>query len=148
MGITWISDMYDAILLPTDGSQGSKAAIRHGIEIASQWNATLHGLYVVDTTVARSISWKEALWVEGEQAVDDIRVVGTQASLNVVTDVVEGIPHEEILSYVADHGINLIVMGTHGRSGLDRLVMGSVAERVVRLSPIPVLTVRQEEESQ
>jgi nucleotide-binding universal stress UspA family protein len=61
-----------------------------------------------------------------------------------VTQVVEGNPSEEILAYATEHGIDLITMGTHGRSGLDRVVMGSVAERVVRRSSVPVLTVRGE----
>jgi nucleotide-binding universal stress UspA family protein len=69
-------------------------------------------------------------------------VAGTQAGLTVVTEVVGGNPHEAILDYVADRGIDVVVMGTHGRTGLDRAVMGSVAERVVRRSPAPVLTVR------
>jgi nucleotide-binding universal stress UspA family protein len=58
-----------------------------------------------------------------------------------VTENAEGNPHEEILEYVSEHGIDVVVVGSHGRSGIDRLVVGSVAERVVRLSPVPVLTV-------
>ncbi|MEF8863154.1 MAG: universal stress protein [Haloarculaceae archaeon] len=62
--------------------------------------------------------------------------------LTVVTEIVEGDPHGEILEYVSEHDIDLVVMGTHGRTGTDRIVMRSVAERVVRRSPVPVLTVR------
>lgn len=60
--------------------------------------------------------------------------------------IVEGNPHEEILEYVSEHDIDMVVMGTHGRTGIDRVVMGSVAERVVRQSPVPVLTVRGKEQ--
>lgn len=60
----------------------------------------------------------------------------------MLTEVVEGNPHEKILEYVSEHDIDMVVMGTHGRTGLDRALMGSVAERVVRRSPVPVLTVR------
>lgn len=74
-----------------------------------------------------------------------MEVAGTQAGLTVVIEIVEGNPHEEILEYVSEHGIDMVIMGTHGRTGLDRVVMGSVAERVVRRSPVPVLTVRGEE---
>jgi nucleotide-binding universal stress UspA family protein len=137
--------MYNSILVPTDGSQGAKAALKHGIGIASQWDATLHTLYVLDTGFARSVSWVETLQNEGHQAVRDVEVTGTQAGLTVVTEIVEGIPHEEILEYVSEHDIDLVVMGTHGRTGVDRVVMGSVAERVVRLSSVPVLTVRGEQ---
>ena len=138
--------MYNDILIPTDGSQGAKAALEHGIEIASQWHATLHALYVVDTRVARSGPLLQTLRDEGRGAVRDVEVAGTQAGLTVVTEIAEGNPHEEILAYVSEHGIDMVIMGTHGRTGIDRVVMGSVAERVVRRSPIPVLTVRGEEQ--
>jgi len=88
----------------------------------------------------------ETLRDEGRKAVRNVEVAGTQDGLTVVTDIVEGNPHEEILDYVTEHGIDMVIMGTHGRTGLDRVVMGSVAERVVRRSPIPVLTVRDEEQ--
>lgn len=136
--------MYSDILIPTDGSQGATGALEHGIEIASQGDATLHALYVVDARLARSGPLLDTLRGEGRQAVRDVEVAGTQAGLPVVTEIVKGNPHQEILDYVAKHGVDMIVMGTHGRTGLDRAVMGSVAERVVRQSPVPVLTVRSE----
>lgn len=136
--------MYDDILVPTDGSRGAKAGLDHGIEMATQWDATLHALYVVDTRLARSGPLLETLRDEGRRAVRDAEVAGTQAGLTVVTEVAEGNPHEAILDYVAERGIDVVVMATHGRTGLDRAVMGSVAERVVRRSPVPVLTVRGE----
>ncbi|MUV56856.1 universal stress protein [Halogeometricum sp. CBA1124] len=133
--------MYDDILIPTDGSQGAEAALEHAIDIATQWEATLHALYVVDFRVARSGPLREALRDEGREALRDVEVTGTQAGLSVVTEIAEGNPHEEILEYVSERGIDVVVVGSHGRSGIDRLVVGSVAERVVRLSPVPVLTV-------
>jgi nucleotide-binding universal stress UspA family protein len=139
--------MYNDILIPTDGSQGAKAALEHGIEIASKWDATLHTLYVADTRLARSGPLLETLRDEGRKAVRDVEVAGTQGGLTVVTGIVEGNPHEEILDYVTDHGIDMVIMGTHGRTGLDRVVMGSVAERVVRRSSVPVLTVRGEDQN-
>lgn len=134
--------MYNDILVPTDGSQGAKAALEHGIAIASNWDATLHALYVVDMRLTRSGPLLETLHGEGREAVREVEVAGTQAGLTVVTDIVEGNPHEEILEYVSRHGIDLVVMGTNGRTGVDRALVGSVAERVVRRSPVPVLTVR------
>jgi len=138
--------MYTDILIPTDGSQGAKAALEHGIEIASKWDATLHTLYVADARLARSGPLLETLRGEGRKAVRDVEVTGIQAGLAVVTEIVEGNPHEEILDYVTEYGIDMVIMGTHGRTGLDRVMMGSVAERVVRQSPVPVLTVRREKE--
>ena len=137
--------MYDDILIPIDGSRGANAALEHGIEIASQWDATLYALYVVDTRLARSGPLLETLRNEGQRAVRDVEVAGTQAGLTVITEIAEGNPHEEILAYVSEHGIDMVIMGTHGRTGIDRVVIGSVTERVVRRSPVPVLTVRGEE---
>jgi nucleotide-binding universal stress UspA family protein len=137
--------MYTDILIPTDGSQGVQAAIEHGVEIAQQYEATIHALYVVDTRVSRSGPLLEPLRQEGREAVRDVEVAGAQAGLDVITEIVEGVPADVILEYSATHGIDLIIMGTHGRTGVDRFVMGSVAERVVRRSPVPVLTVRQQE---
>lgn len=134
--------MYNDILVPTDGSQGAKAALKHGIEIASQWDATLHVLYVVDTRLARSGPLLETLRDEGHRAVRDVEMAGTQAGLTVVTEIAEGTPHGEILEYVSEHDIDMVIMGTHGRTDIDRVVVGSVAERVVRRSSVPVLTVR------
>lgn len=137
--------MYSDILIPTDGSPGAQEAIEHGLEIAQQYEATVHALYVVDTRVSRSGPLLESLQLEGRKAVRDLEVAGTQAGLTVVTEVVEGVPPQEILEYSATQGIDLIVMGTQGRTGVDRFVMGSVAERVVRHSPVPVLMVRKEQ---
>ena len=95
--------------------------------------------------VSRSGPLLESLQLEGRKAVRDLEVAGTQAGLTVVTEVVEGVPPQEILEYSAMQGIDLIVMGTQGRTGVDRFVMGSVAERVVRHSPVPVLMVRKEQ---
>ncbi|AXG09782.1 universal stress protein [Haloplanus rubicundus] len=137
--------MYSDILIPTDGSPGAQEAIEHGLEIAQQYEATVHALYVVDTRVSRSGPLLESLQLEGRKAVRDLEVAGTQAGLTVVTEVVEGVPPQEILEYSAMQGIDLLVMGTQGRTGIDRFVMGSVAERVVRHSSVPVLMVRKEQ---
>ena len=137
--------MYSDILIPTDGSPGAQEAIEHGLEIAQQYEATVHALYVIDTRVSRSGPLLESLQLEGRKAVRDLEVAGTQAGVTVVTEVVEGVPPQEILEYSAMQGIDLIVMGTQGRTGIDRFVMGSVAERVVRHSSVPVLMVRKEQ---
>ncbi|MFC7771617.1 MULTISPECIES: universal stress protein [Salinirubellus] len=89
--------MYFDILIPTDGSQGAQVAIEHGLEIPQQSATTVHALYVVDTRVSRSGPLIESLRREGREAVRELEVAGTQASLSVVTEVVEGIPHQETL---------------------------------------------------
>ncbi|QGA84509.1 Nucleotide-binding protein, UspA family (plasmid) [Halomicrobium sp. LC1Hm] len=104
--------MYTDILIPTDGSQGAKAALEHSIEIASKWDATLHTLYVADARLARSGPLLETLRGEGRKAVRDVEVTGIQVGLAVVTEIVEGNPHEEILDYVTEYGIDIVIMGT------------------------------------
>ena len=82
---------------------------------------------------------------DAEKAVDHVAAEADRAGVNATRAVEPGVPHEEILQYAREHDIDLIVMGTHGRTGLDHVLIGSVAERVVRTSSTPVLTVRPEE---
>lgn len=140
--------MYDNILIPTDGSEGVRDAVIHGLEIASDNNATIHALYVVDRRVAYAATdtatedVTDSLQEEGTAAVEDIEQQANDRGLTAVTTVVEGIPASTILDYVDDEGIDLIVMGTHGRTGRDRLAhLGSVTDRVVRGATVPVLVV-------
>ncbi|MFC4359464.1 universal stress protein [Halobium salinum] len=139
--------MYDQILVPTDGSEAAEAAFAHAFDLASRYDATVHALYVVDTAMYSSLDARtdlviDALSEQGEHAVDAVRDRGETAGVPVVEDVVRGSPAKAILGYVEQEGIDLVVMGTHGRRGLDRLVLGSVTERVLRSSPAPVMVVQ------
>ncbi|MDY7082181.1 MAG: universal stress protein [Halobacteria archaeon] len=141
--------MYDNILVPTDGSEGTVRAVEHAIDIAKKYDATMHVLYVVNTstysTLPSDASWQsimEALEEEGKTATREVQNKAEEANIDVVRNVVDGVPHRRILEYADDNNIDLIVMGTHGKTGLDRLLLGSVTEKVVRSSEIPVLTVR------
>ncbi|MDG5776311.1 universal stress protein [Haloarculaceae archaeon H-GB2-1] len=140
--------MYDDILLPTDGSKGTLETIEHAISIARDNDATLHILYAVDRRMylAASKDTKEdvrrSMEEQGEVALDDARTRAEETGLDVVTDMREGIPHKTILEYVEDAGIDMVTMGTHGKTGRDRMAtLGSVTERVVQNSPVPVLVV-------
>ncbi len=140
--------MYDEILVPTDGSPASDAAIEHAIDLAKQYGGRIHALYVVDgaaysTLEAGSEIVIEALESEGKEATGRVADVATDAGIESVTSVTTGTAYRSITDYVDDNDIDLIVMGTHGRRGLDRYLLGSVTERVVRTSDVPVLTVRQ-----
>ncbi|RLM48772.1 universal stress protein, partial [Halorubrum sp. Atlit-28R] len=119
--------------------------------IARDNDATLHGLYVVDRRLyvaadkANQDEVRQSLEEEGEVALDDIVVGGEEAGVEVVTTMAEGIPHKTITNYAEEEDIDLIVMGTHGRTGRDRVAnLGSVTERVVESAPIPVLVVHIE----
>ena len=138
--------MYDNILLPTDGSEGMEGVIEHARELAAVHDATLHTLYVANTASLSDLpmesSWEgvnSALHQQGKRAVQAVEeAVG---DLPVETGVVDGSPSKDIVSYAEDEDCDVIVMGTHGRSGVDRLLLGSVAERVIRSAPVPVMTV-------
>lgn len=139
--------MYRRILLPTDGSPGTERAVDHALDLARQYDAGLHVLYVVDTAALpldaharRAVAYltEEGL-LSTEEIVERAEDVGIDP---VVGTVAQGVPHEVVLEYVDANDIDLVVMGTHGRRGLDRYLLGSVTERVVRLATVPVLTVR------
>jgi len=145
--------MYSEILLPTDGEPASQAALDHAIELADQYDARLHVLYVVDTAAYASFDAGAetivgALREQGETAVDSTVETAEDAGIETVSTVVSGSPHEEIVEHAASEGVDLIVMGTHGRTGLDRYLLGSVTERVVRTAETPVLTVHPSDDAQ
>lgn len=145
--------MYDQILVATDGSDGISNAITEAVGLAGLADATLHALYVVDTRDYSTLPESKWLTIEaelteqGEQAVEAVEQRGTERGIDIVTAVTRGIPHEEILAYVDQHAIDLIVMGTHGRTGLNHFLIGSVAEKVIRSADVPVHVVRINTES-
>jgi len=142
--------VYDKILLPTDGSEGAKRATEQAIDLATSLDAALHVLHVVDTTdVPTDLDENvvlDALEAEGKRALEDVHERAERADVRTIEGTAaSGPPHRAILDYVDEYDIDVIVMGTHGRTGLERWLLGSVTERVARLSPVPVLTVRSEE---
>lgn len=140
----------DHVLVPTDGSVGALAAADHAIELALATGATLHTINVVNIAGA----WSDfdlgivydALEDAGQQAVDEVAERARKAGVQTVeTEVQAGTPSRTIIEYTNGHGIDCVVMGTHGRAGLDRLLLGSVAERVVKLADVPVIGVKSQE---
>ncbi|MEF8789605.1 MAG: universal stress protein [Haloarculaceae archaeon] len=138
--------MYENILLPFDGSDGAAEVLHHASEIAHWADATLEVLYVADTT-RDSVTVVEgrtvdALEQQGEDVVDEAAKTLDTLGVAYDTDVVQGNPAPTIVDYAERYDQDLIVMPTHGREGLSRYLVGSVTEKVVRLSSVPVLTVR------
>lgn len=138
------------ILVPTDFSECSDAAVSYGYALAEAFGATLHLLNVVQDPYtlpwaaegfAAPIGDLLADWEAQANRRLAESVPAAAASKTVVKTHV-GSPHSEIVRYAAHHGIDLIVLGTHGRGPLSHMLLGSVAERVVRTAPCPVLTVR------
>jgi nucleotide-binding universal stress UspA family protein len=141
--------MYDKILFPTDGSETASSAFDYAMAVASAHGATVHVLNVADTTdlsVTRvGGDVVDALEEDGTSLVEEYAERAQAADLSVVTDVYQGHPAETIVGYAEEFSIDLIVMPTHGRSGLQRYLLGSVTERVVETADIPILTVTPSE---
>lgn len=135
--------MYETILLPTDGSEAALAAAAEGLELAATTRGTVHVLYVLDERRA-PLDWDpvtERFEAEGERAVEAIEAQASEG-VTVEKHLRRGLPHKEILTAAERYSVELIVMGTHGRTGIDRFKnAGSVTERVVRFATVPVLAV-------
>lgn len=140
--------MYDDILFPTDGSEASKATFPHAVSQAQAFDARIHALYVVDTTYAgvgaggsKSVN---SLRAEGKKVLTEFEERLLDENVDVVPEIAEGDPFTQIKRY-SDDGIDMIVMGTRGRSGIEKYLLGSVTEKVVRTADVPVFTVRTPE---
>ncbi|QSG14282.1 universal stress protein [Halapricum desulfuricans] len=168
--------MYQDILYPTDGSGGATAALEHVGDLADKYDATVHVLYVLDTSqpglgLGEDPDKEHAPGMIGHPDGEGSGMVGERETheelharqqeygetvVETVADRLEGVdvetavrtgtPHETILDY-AEENADMIVMGTHGRTGLDRYLLGSVTENVVRMADVPVVTVRAEQSS-
>jgi len=140
--------MYDNILLPYDGSDGAAEVLHHVAEIAHWSDATIQLLYVADTardsvTVVEGQT-VDGLVQQGEEVVDEAVKTLETLGVSYETDVVQGNPAPTIVEYAERYDQDLVVMPTHGREGISRYLIGSVSEKVVRLSSVPVLTVRMQ----
>ncbi|WP_238478027.1 universal stress protein [Natranaeroarchaeum sulfidigenes] len=141
--------MYRRILLPTDGSEGSHRAIEHAVALADDVGADIHTVYVLNATEFDELDGDavDKRKHVGESALDAVERACDRVGIDVDRELRRGVPHEEILATAEESGSDAVVMGTHGRTGIDRLLVGSVTERVIRESPIPVTTVRVAEEN-
>jgi len=133
---------FSELLLPTDGSEAAEVAVDAGLTLAELYDGTLHTIYSVDTSrfagEGEMIGVYDALEQTGEAALDSVRQQAHEADVDVTATIGTGPPARVIHSYCEDHDIDLIVMGTHGRSGVERYLIGSVTESVVRHAEVPV----------
>jgi nucleotide-binding universal stress UspA family protein len=141
------------ILVPSDFSECSDAAVRYGLELARKFGARLHLLHVIQDPATQpwaaegfAVPLLDALdqWQRDAKVRLEHAIPAEDRDNAVVTCAIAS-PCSEILRYAAANGIDLIVMGTHGRGGVSHMLLGSIAEKVVRRAPCPVLTVRQPE---
>ncbi len=145
-----VKELYKKILIPTDGSEIAEKAVEHGIKLAKALNARVYGLYVIDISAFAGIP-TEAVWEsmrvlleeEGKKALSTVEKLAEEHGVECETIIREGIPSEDIVNVAKEKGVDLIVMGTAGRTGLDRFLLGSVAEKVVRTSSCPVMVVHK-----
>ena len=141
---------FKKIMVATDGSVCSRIAANKGIELARLSGGTVYAVYVVSTeyfsSMAVDFDWErmhEALKKDGCKAVNYVKGIGELENVNVKSILLEGHPADELIRYAEENEMDIIVMGTLGRTGLDRLLLGSVAGNVVRHSKVPVMVVRE-----
>ena len=142
--------MNEHTLVPFDGSPLSRRALERAIE--QHPDGPIVVLYVIDPLLAvyeaetgglsAASDWDERMDDVAAEICAEAETLAAAADCEVTTATAVGRPDREILAYADDHGIDHIVMGSHGRRGVSRFVLGSVAERVVRAAPVPVTVVR------
>ena len=142
---------FNNILVPTDGSEYTKAAINAAVELAKGQGSKITALYVIDQTVFVNMPLDSAvmntytlLRKEGEAAVEYVSKLCKDNGIQCDIKIMEGSPVKCIVEASTD--FDLVVMGTLGRTGFSKLMMGSVAERVVRYSNCPVMVIRAPED--
>jgi nucleotide-binding universal stress UspA family protein len=139
---------HENILIPTDGSEQAGNAVEEGIELAGEVGATVHALHVVDEFEAKIVpitgeqeAKREEYIAHGERITGEVADLAEEAGLDAVTAVEAGIAHKEIQRYVADNDIDLVVIGSRGLSAVEEVLLGSTADKVIRLVDEPVTVV-------
>jgi universal stress protein A len=147
--------MFTRILVPTDFSEPSDAALQYARMVASKFGASLHLLHVFEPSpylagavsaevyVADASAIRAELMEHAKNQLAERVTAGDRERYGARTEIVTGQSASSIVKYATERHMDLIVMGTHGRSGISHLLLGSVAEHVVRAAPCPVLTVRR-----
>ena len=140
------------ILVPTDFSEPSVEALNYAKDLATAFKASVHLLHVVQDPLTQPwglesygplpVELLKDIKARAQKGLEESLTEAERKTHNVTLVTVEGAPFSQIVEYAKTHPVDLIVMGTHGRGTLAHAILGSVAERVVRFAPCPVLTVR------
>jgi len=141
--------MFRTILVAVDGSDTARAAFRQAIEEAKVWQADLKTIYVIETGLFTSIpldNTLEALYNllerEGQEMIEECDSIASDEGVRHSGFIRQGHAGSEILAFADEHNADLIIVGSHGKSDVDRLLLGSVSEHVIRHSPITTMVVR------
>jgi nucleotide-binding universal stress UspA family protein len=153
---------FNKIMIATDGSACSGIATEKGIEFARLSGGTVYAVYVMPTASLFSMNQgysysigmnpdfepmyeeiHEAMEKQGQQAVNDVKGLGEMKGVNVESVLLEGNPSDELIRYAEEEKMDIVIMGTLGKTGLDKLLLGSVAGNLVRHSKVPVMVVRE-----
>ena len=150
--------MYDRILLATDGTIASENATSHAVSLTAAHDAVLHALYVVDESVYTAYSGDEYVDAaegpqhgfeeHGRETLEEVASAAAEAGVSAVDALEYGDPAEQIVDYGDEHDVDLIVLGTKRRPEEYRVLLGSVTDRVLRLTGRPVTVVKTETESE
>lgn len=147
------SGIYRKIMIATDGSESVRKAVETAVEFAKLSGAKLYAVYVIASgkplrPYPKDVGWERATFehfrAEGREATAYVENSGKTANVEVESVILEGNPAHEIVDFAEKNDIDLIIMGTLGRTGIQKFLLGSVAENVVRHSRKPVLVVRGE----
>ena len=136
--------MYEHVLCPTDGSARAERAAIEALSLARRFEATLHLLAVIDTSLvdvrALEPRYREVVEKPAHRALGRIDAVADELDVSTRRSVMQGPPGRAILDYVDDHDVDLVAMGRRGRTGLEALLLGSVAGHVLSRASVPVIT--------
>jgi nucleotide-binding universal stress UspA family protein len=142
-----MTKLFERILVATDGSQKNQPAVRKGLEIARECGSPIYAIYVIDDTPLTSaqaeVSMADVymqLKDEGERAVEQVK--RTAGGVTVETRILSGRPARVITEFALKNDVDLIVVGSQGKTGLERLLLGSVAENIIRMADCMVLVVK------
>ena len=133
--------------MPTDGSEGANAVAEHTVDIASRYDATLYALYVADvrtSTISTETYRDEVIQLldqSGERPTTPVLDQAEGKNIPTTEAIRLGVSHEIIREYIDENDIDLVVMRTHSRTGLEHTLLGSTTERIARTVDVPVLTV-------
>jgi nucleotide-binding universal stress UspA family protein len=142
-----MTKLFEKVLITTDGTDLNRAAVEKGLAVARACGSTLYAVYVIDESSFTGQPSEvftgdvyEKLYDEGEAAVDRVRQMA--GALRVETHVLSGHPAHAVTKFAAQNGVDLIVVGSQGKGGFERFILGSIAESIIRMADRMVLVVK------